>query len=359
MNGESARAPKIIEIGPRPFVGRVFPDTTQFFSTDSAKDRPQHVTVLPALTDLWRALRRHDVDLVVCHPGFSSPWGPRHLNRALFSWRFVQGRSPLFRAIGPELLRIKVEAPIVVVDHEDVPFISRHNLALLDRCALWFKRELPVDRWRVFQKTAHANLPTPRFREKPREGGWVEKLRPLAIGLPIGAQQDLPLETVSAKSADIFFSGRVTGSSWIRPQGLAELKQLADAGAVKLDLPDAPLPRPSFYARCAAAWIVWSPEGLGWDCFRHYEAAAAGSVPLINQPTIERSLPLIAGAHALYYDPEAGGLARAIRAAIADRPAMARIAARARRHVLDHHTPEAIARRMVTEALGWDAGVEA
>jgi len=355
MTGEPEGAPTIIEIGPRPFVGRAFPATTLFFSTDSARDRPQGVTLLPGLADLWRALGRRDIDLVVCHPGFSAPWGPRHLGRSVFSWRFVQGRSPLFRAIGPELLRLKLRAPIAVVDHEDVPFINRGNLALLDRCALWFKRELPVDRWRVFQKTAHANLPTPRFREKPREIGWVEKLRPLALGLPIGAQQDLPAESVVTKSADVFFSGRVTGSSWVRPRGLAELKALAATGAIRLDLPDGPLPRPDFYRRCASAWIVWSPEGLGWDCFRHYEAAAAGSVPLINQPTIERSQPLIGGEHALYYDPEPGGLTRAVRAALMDRPALGRMADAARRHVLERHTPEAIARRIVAEAFGWAA----
>jgi len=274
----------------------------------------------------------------------------RHLNRSIFSWRFVQGRSPLFRAIGPELLRLKTRAPLVVVDHEDLPLINRDNLFLLDRCALWFKRELPVDRWRVFLKTAHANLPTPRFRAEARRAAWTQKLRPLSLGLPIGFE-GLPPAPAPPKTADVFFAGRVAGSSWIRPRGLSELTALATTEGLRLDIPEAPLPRAEFYARCAGAWLVWSPEGLGWDCFRHYEAAAAGSVPMINQPTIERHRPLIGGEHALYYDPEPGGLTRALRSALADRSALARIAAAAQSHVLTHHTPEAIAGYIVQTAL--------
>ena len=95
---------------------------------------------------------------------------------------------------------------------------------------------------------------------------------------------------------------------------------------------------------------MWSPEGFGWDCFRHYEVPACGSVPLINQPTIERRAPLIAGVHALYYDPEPGGLTRAIQAALADKPALARIAAAGQAHVMAHHTPGALANYVVNSA---------
>ena len=151
------------------------------------------------------------------------------------------------------------------------------------------------------------------------------------------------------KRVDLFFSGRVTGSSTLRARGLAELKALERQG-VTLDIPDAPLPRAQFYQRCAAAHLVWSPEGLGWDCFRHYEAPACGSVPLINQPWLDRHAPLIAGEHALYYDVEPGGLTRAVTAALADKAALARIAAAAQAHVMAHHTPAALARYVVEEA---------
>jgi hypothetical protein len=338
----------ILEIGPRPYVGRAFPAETLFFSTDSAKDRPQEVEVLPTLASLWTALDRADLELIVCHPNYAAAWSLRHLNRSLFSWRFVEGRSPLFRALGPELLRWRGRAPIAVVDHEDLPLINRNNLGLLDRCRVYFKRELPVDRWRVFLKTAHANLPTPRFRLDARRQAWTQKLRPLSLGLPLNAGGLLPLDD-RPKQADVFFAGRTDGSSTVRPRGLAELKALASEG-IAVDIAEAPLDPAAFYERCARAWLVWSPEGLGWDCFRHYEAAACGSVPLINLPTIERHRPMVEGEQALYYEPEPGGLARAIRSALADKPRLARIAAAAKTHVLSRHTPDALARYVREEA---------
>jgi hypothetical protein len=342
----------ILEIGPRAYVARAYAADTAFFPT-GFDEVPEGVRVLGSLAALSRALARPDLELIVCHPGFSSPWGARHLSRSIVSRKFLQGRSSLFRAFGPELLR-GTTRPLVVIDHEDLPVISRSNLFLLDRCRLWFKRELPADHWRVFLKTAHANLPTPRFRETPRHRARMEKLRPISIGLPLGAEPLLP-GAPAEKIADVFFAGAVEGSSTVRARGLAELTALAAQG-VLVDIPAAPLPRADFYRRCAAAWLVWSPEGLGWDCFRHYEAPACGAVALINQPPIDRHAPLLGGEHALYYDPEPGGLTRAVRAALADKDALARIAAAGRAHVLAHHTPAALARHVVETALALKTG---
>lgn len=336
----------IVEIGPRAYIARAYPDETLFFPTVPAT-RQDGVQTIASLFGLWRALGRADVDLIVCHPNFSRPWGLRALGRAIFSSKFLRGRSPLARAFGPELLRWRGRAPIVVLDHEDLPLINRDNLFLLDRCRLWFKRELPVDHWRVFLKTAHPNLPTSRFRLDPRQQARIAKLRPISIGLPTNAE-GLPL-TPQPKTADIFVLARVAGSATLRARGLAELRALAERGVV-VDIPDQPLPRPEFYRRCAAAHLVWSPEGYGWDCFRHYEALACGSVPVINSPSIDRHQPLIAGEHALYYDPEPGGLMRAVVAALQDKAALARIAEAGRAHVLAHHTPRALARYAIETA---------
>ena len=338
----------ILEIGPRPYVALAYPEASAFFSTGETPP-PAHVRRIGSLAELWRLAGAAETELIVCHPNFVSPWSLRHLNRNVVSRQFIEGRSPLVRALGPELLRWRGPAKLVVLDHEDLPVINRGNLFLLERCDLWFKRELPADHWRVFTKTAHPQLPTPRFREQARHLRWVEKLRPLSIGLPLSAEGLLPLAAAPDKRADVFFSGRVSGSSTLRARGLAELKTLAAQG-VALDIPAAPLPQPEFYARCAAAHLVWSPEGLGWDCFRHYEAAACGSVPLINQPWVDRHAPLIAGEQALYYDVEPGGLTRAVTAALADKPALARMAAAARAHVMAHHTPAALARYVVDAA---------
>ena len=127
-------------------------------------------------------------------------------------------------------------------------------------------------------------------------------------------------------------------------------------GGVAIDAPEERLARPVFYRRAARAWLTWSPEGLGWDCFRHYEAAAGGSVPLINQPSIERHAPLLNGVHAVYYDVEPGGLTRAVRAALADRAQLGRMGLAAAAHVAAHHTAATLGRYVVETTLAAAGG---
>ena len=152
------------------------------------------------------------------------------------------------------------------------------------------------------------------------------------------------------KSADVFFVGSIEGSSSIRQRGMAELEGLRRTG-LRIDTPSGRLSRAQFYERCAQAWLTWSPEGLGWDCFRHYEAAACWSIPVINQPTIERYAPLRHGQHAIHYEPEPGGLTAAILDALVDKERLACMAKAAHDHALTHHAPAAIARHMVQSTL--------
>jgi Glycosyl transferases group 1 len=345
---------RFVEIGPTPVLKSAFPDQTDYFSTFiAARDEDAasgtRLLSLAAAAPLMRALRRPGLALVACHPTFFSPWNWRALTRVVSHRRAFAGHLSLTPWFGPQFLRMPVAAPIAVLDYEDAPVINRNNFFLLDRCRTYFKRELPVDRWRVFLKTGHANLPTPRFRRLQRYRRRIAKLEPLSLGLPMQQQALLP-QRAEDKITDVFFCGRIDDSSSIRSRGLAELRALHGNGA-QIDIPDRPLPAKEYYQRCARAWLVWSPEGFGWDCFRHYEAPACWSVPVINSPTIERYCPLIGGKHAIYYDPEPGGLTRAIISALHDKPRLTQIAQAARAHVVAHHTPAAIARYVVRTTL--------
>ena len=89
------------------------------------------------------------------------------LMRNLFDRRSWLGHSHFGPALGPQLLRLPMTAPIAVVDTGDFPYINRADLFLLSRCKFYFKRELPPDHWRLFTKTVHRELPTRRFRQAP------------------------------------------------------------------------------------------------------------------------------------------------------------------------------------------------
>jgi hypothetical protein len=236
------------------------------------------------------------------------------------------------------------------MDGEDLPLINRSNFFLLDRCKLYFKRELPTDYWRLFMKTGHPELPTPRFRSLAKYLRRIAKIRPISIGLPMTREHLLPFRSVP-KTVDVFFGGRVQNSSLVRVRGFDELLALRDEG-VAVDIANGNLAPAEFYERCARAWLVWSPEGFGWDCFRHYEAPACGSVPVINRQNIERYRPLRHGEHAIYYDVEEGGLTAAIREGLADKGHLRVMAEAAKAHVFAYHTSHAVASYVVSTTLG-------
>jgi hypothetical protein len=336
---------------------RAFPDTTEFFSTwaDQREEWPEggfHIVSLSSLPHLARRLRDPRVDLIVVHSSPFAPWHLRAVSRAIFRRSALHGRIALVRNFGQQLLRLAPTAPVAVVDLDDPPVIPRSELFLLDRSTLYFKRELPPDHWRLFAGTVHWKIPTPRFRSIPRHQQRLSKVRPISLGVSAEVSEWNKVHAIPAadKTVDVFFAGRIGGSSTVRQRGLAELLSLRADGYV-IDISDARLPIGEYLARCARARIVWSPEGLGWQSFRTYEAALCNAVPLSNRPTIELYKPLIAGIHALYYDPEPGALRQATASALADPLRLGQIAAAARGHVLAHHTQGAIAHHILARTL--------
>jgi hypothetical protein len=336
---------RIVEIGAAPYFYTCFPDRTEFFSTYMSENAVR----LRMIPRLMRALRDPALSLVVCQPPAFAPWQWQWWIRALFDRRVLRAGFSLGRAVAPQLLRLPFSAPIAVMDMDDLPVINRSNFFLLDRCSLYFKRELPVDHWQLFLKTGHPNLPTARFRRLSKYRSRLEKMRPISLGLPLSRYNEIP-SGEAVKSIDVFFTGRVADASSVRARGLAELLALREEG-FRIDVPDRRLSAEEFYNGCARAWLVWSPEGFGWDCFRHYEALACHAVPVINHPRIERYQPLLAGHHAIYYDPEPGGLSRAVRSALSDKDRLGAIARAGRQHVLAHHTPPAVARYVARTVL--------
>ncbi|HZO45593.1 MAG TPA: glycosyltransferase [Xanthobacteraceae bacterium] len=331
-----------------PHVAAAFPQQTRSFMPRPVTPESGLMKLsVPNFPTLYRELHAPDLSLIVTGPSQLEPW--RLLMRSLFDRRAWMGHPRIGPALAPHLLRLPTAAPIAVIDTEDFPYINRADLFLLSRCKYYFKRELPPDRWRLFTKTAHRALPTRRFRRQSPLRHFIDKIRPISLGLP-PVSMHMPTTELD-KTADIFVSTGVGDTSTVRQAGMSEIVALRERG-YRIDIAEGPLSPQDFYRRCAQAWMVWSPEGLGWDCFRHYEALGCGSVPVINQPTIERHRPLIGGVHALFYDPEPGCLSGVIEAALADKDHLRTIARAGKAHVLEHHTLEALGRYVVETTLG-------
>lgn len=348
---DGARA---LEIGKNSLFAATAPDRHCYYYGFYYPPGPDEPGARPIATrtlgDLLRALRGDEFDIVVLYPHRRAPWSPDTIGRVLARSRVIHLPSLALQAWGSHFGRLARNKPVVVVDFDDSPRLPSHWLPLLRKATLIFKRELPVDHWATFTGIKHRDLPSTRFRARSPLAPVVAKLRPISLGVPKASEAIAARLTGVEKTTDVFFAGSLKNWGTVRERGAAQLRRLADEG-VRVEIPDRILPLGEFLARCAAAWLVWSPQGLGWDCFRHYEAAACGSVPLISQPAIERHRPLLDGVHALYYDIEGDGLERAVRAALADTDRLRTIATAGRAHVLTHHTEASLCRYVAETAL--------
>jgi hypothetical protein len=240
----------------------------------------------------------------------------------------------------------KVGSRLAGIDMRDRPVIDNRWFEILDSCVCFFKRELPQNPCNAFlYTTARAEVAENLFGSEqfPR---WLKKLRPISLG--IAPETVLQYSELSLpKKTDVFFAGELKWRT-SRLAGFEQLEQLKKDGYA-IDIASGKVPHDEFIRRCAQASIVWSPEGGGWDCFRHYEAALAGSVPLMSTPTIRRHAPLVDGEHALYYYVEGNDFSCRIREALRDRKKLRTMGLAARQHVLQWHTYEALGRYVIDE----------
>ncbi len=240
----------------------------------------------------------------------------------------------------------KIPTCLVGLDCRCCPVIDNGRFQELDRSVCYFKRDLPQNPCNAFLYTHSKTecslnvLNTEPFKR------WVAKLRPISLG--INDAQAAKLAAIQApKTTDVFFAGDIA----LKPNRMAGIKQLErlKSEGLKIDVATERLPHDEFIRRCAQAHLVWSPEGAAWDCYRHYEAGAAGSVPLMQSPPSYCYAPFKDNENAIYYYVEGDHLAERIRQALQDRARLVAMGQAARRHVLQWHTHLALSRYVIDE----------
>ncbi|WP_404862515.1 glycosyltransferase [Georhizobium sp. MAB10] len=348
----------ILEIGETGLFHWAMPERTEAFYASYRADLRQGRPYL-GLRDVLairRAMRSNRYRLVVVHPPFYSGWQPRSflaaLKFSLFRGNIRETWGALTSPLFFELLRFVALKPLIAIERSDSFGIPAHHFAWIDKADAYYKRELPVDHWQVFYGSGHRRLPGASFRRKPRWLKRLAKLKPIGLGLNRQQTQAADRAFGADKTADVFFAGGIDGNSHVRSRMPALIAALRAAG-VTVDVPEGRLPLDAFMARCAKAWITLSPEGLGWDCYRHMEAAIAGSVPLVNAPTIDRYRPLEVDRHCLvYYPDEEARAVESVVAALADKPRLRDMAHAARAHALSNLTERAITEALLAEWAG-------
>ena len=340
---------RILEIGQFGLLKRNLPERTTLIFTGDGRSTVEGLDYRDFSLDLlpWlaRSLARPAWDIVFCHAPVRPLWDRRHgLAVALAGLLRRLGRA---RTLGTYALRGPLGCPLALLDFNDEPVIPVHMFPLLDRAIICFKRELPLDRAKAFLDAGpglrtHRDVMSSRF-----VGRNLAKLRPISAAVPEETVR-LALATSTDKQVDVFFAGSINSS--LRAEGLPTLRCLQDQG-LAIDVCEGGLSRSEYLARCARAWLTWSPEGYGWECLRHYQASLCLSVPVLSPPGIARHRPLVDRVHALHYAPEGDGLRTAMMTALADKAALAAMAQAARAHVLAHHTHARLIEYMLDAAL--------
>jgi hypothetical protein len=275
------------------------------------------------LLGVLHSVARHNYDLIVLpavHPDhrYDEPWHKLIAKSALQ----LSSRSG---ALSRAFTALFGTTPHVIVDVGDNRTLCETAIRLFPSNSLYFMRELDLD------LTA---LPQDRKR-----------VRPLSLFVPNEALAPEPCE----KTIDVFFAAAVCNEA--RATAMHAAADLAERG-LRVVVAHEPLPYREFLATLARSWLVLSPEGYGWDCYRHYESCLAGSVPLINRPAYRRTLYLQEGIHCFYYDSEQASLADLVVELLGNKDRLMRMAKAGRQHVLAHHTRAAIARFIMRETVG-------
>jgi len=237
--------------------------------------------------------------------------------------------------------------PWALVDRNDQVLLDEGSHIFLRDCTTFFVRELLTNRFEIFQAYRRGEPGCRLWPGGPRTEYPLKKIRPISLGLQVREEKFRGLPT--EKKHDIFFCG-TTDMRTPRVSALEEIRASAEREGWRLKLVER-MPQDEFLRTCAESWLVLSPSGNGWDCWRHTEVLMAGSVPLINYPWIERYAPLRDKEHVLLYSPEQGHLTQVIAQALTDRESLRRMARAGREHVLRHHTYQALRDYLLAETL--------
>ena len=329
MSDRSELELRVLEIGRIPLFKSAYPNQTTWIRTGSslvqAGDRHAalRLTFASVVNLLWQLGRGRFQIILLPAVDVDFPADATLRKKMLRRSIEATARLPLSRWLAHILLRPHRNA-VAFLDISDFPRVASVTRYIVPETLSYFKREL---------------YPTISFTGESDQAWWEERTDP--ISLPAPASFDPP---PIAKRTDIFFSGNIYTPA--REAGLRVLEHLG-SGGLNVDIVRERIPHEQYMQRMSASWLVWSPSGFGWDCYRHYEACLAKSVPVIDFPSSERVLWLKDGEHCFYYGQNVSDLAQTIRSALADKDRLVEMGNRARQYVAENHSRAALVRYML------------
>lgn len=304
---QSKLYPKVLEIGFQPLLKNAFPGAVTFADTRFRWSNVQEYQVSSAslpvkvqrlTSGFILALRlalTQDYDAVVTRclgpvNSYGRPW-----------WTYLAGRSIGWVLEG--LVRFAARGPrvcLVVIDQTDHSTIHPRDRRLASSSDLYFKRELADNLWHSLESILPRGACAGTTSKTPLGESLCMKLRPLSLGIDeskIG--QPVPS---AGKRYDIYYSG-TSSHIPVRKDLIRALGALEQRGW-RVFAPQTRLSSEEFHTAVSQSRLCLSPSGIGWDCYRHYEVLAFGSVPAMNFRPVRSIALLRHGRECFYFDPQ-------------------------------------------------------
>lgn len=343
---------RVLELTYDPLLNRRYPDQTTWISTafrwsDVRSYQLENTSTFQRLNRLakqflsgLRAAWKQDYDVVITRClGSVNSYGNNLLIHLL---RDSLGKALLMLALfASRGSRVK----LVVLDFTDHITIHPRDRQLLWKSDLYFKRELAHNYWQTLESAVPRGACAGVTQKTDLGRRLATKLRPISLGYP---NDKLPPAIPSKeKTTDLFYSG--TGENIPGRKALAkELEKLSAAGW-RIVHGNGQLSRDEFQHQLSQSRLCLSPAGIGWDCYRHYEISAAGSVPLLEYRAIRQHAPYLHGEDAFYFDPQNDIATQLIPFLSTPDETLDQMVQNARNKLLNYHTFSSLAKHIMKE----------
>lgn len=162
------------------------------------------------------------------------------------------------------------------------------------------------------------------------------------------AIENYGLSSPREKDIDVFFAGAVNSEE--RRDAIDRVRQLESEG-YRIKIVEGHLPFAEYLSLMSRSWLTLSPQGYGYNGFRHYESMLVGSVPLINLPDPAVVHDFHHGQNSFLYSTMKGDIQQVIKDALSDRCNLLKIASGLREFVIGRHSMQAVGSYLLRQAL--------
>jgi hypothetical protein len=334
----------------------------EIVSGDRSSVRSPHAASWGRLLSLHRRLARGEFDLVISGPIQNSAWPrPKRLGTCLAqAFRYFTYKQRMLDSYwAPWLLsgRARGKAPLAVVDFLDTSFVLPKDYPLLQAATLYFKINLYF--W-----PRRSLLPLENLLGQRRVIDYARKLRPLTNGVP-KSRIPATARAMKERDLDLCFTGNIKPHrsaddpnpfgdlthNPIRRQIYERVLKLKDAGKYRIFCLNDRVAPDEYFELLQRSKLVVCTESFGCETWRHYEAGAAGAVPLANWPYTTNWMPYEPDVHAIYFSLFGDDFERTIARALADPAKLDEISRNVRAFTLAHKERGRVGEMVVEETL--------